>query len=38
MRQKALKRFSKKVLESQQDIDSNFVEVVNNNFWDLIDR
>ncbi len=28
--------FSKNVIENSKDIDSEFVEIVNNNFWDLI--
>lgn len=28
--------FSKKVIENSNDIDSEFVEIVNNKFWDLI--
>lgn len=28
--------FSKKVLQSTKDIDSEFVDIVNENFWDLI--
>ncbi len=28
--------FSKKVLQNTKDIDSEFVEIVNENFWELI--
>ena len=28
--------FSKKILENSSDIENEFVEVVNNKFWDLI--
>lgn len=28
--------FSKKVLQNTKDIDSEFVDIVNDNFWELI--
>ncbi|NJO88533.1 MAG: hypothetical protein HC831_05885 [Chloroflexia bacterium] len=28
--------FTKKLLENSKDIDSEFVDIVNDNFWDLI--
>ncbi len=32
----SLKKFSKNLLENSEDIDSDILEVVNENFWDLI--
>lgn len=28
--------FSRKIIENSKDIDSEFVDIVNDNFWDLI--
>jgi len=32
----AILGFSKKVIENSKDIDSEYVDIVNENFWDLI--